>query len=111
MDVAVVGGTGAEGFGLTLRLARRRARRDDRIRGMPARAAASAEEATANSPAPRSADSPTPTRFAGAGVTLVTVPFAGAAAIYDGHPRRRTRAGRVVVDCTSPLMTAVGGRA
>ena len=43
-------------------------------------------------------------------VVFVTVPFAGQAMIYEAI-REALDPGTVVVDCTSPLMTAVGGRA
>jgi hypothetical protein len=46
----------------------------------------------------------------GAEVTIVTVPFEGAAMIYEGI-RDALPDGAIVVDCTSPLMSAVGGRA
>ncbi|TMK59823.1 MAG: hypothetical protein E6G54_04870 [Actinobacteria bacterium] len=41
---------------------------------------------------------------------FVTVPFAGQAMAYDTI-KDALAAGTVVCDCTSPLMTAVGGRA
>ena len=109
MDVAIVGGTGAEGFGLALRLAHAGHRRHDRLtrrreagaRGRARRVRCSVR--ASSSPAPRT---PRPSRPP---VVIVTVPFAGAAAIY-GAIERRARPDAVVVDCTSPLMTAVGGR-
>ena len=110
MDVAIIGGTGAEGFGLTLRLAQAGHRVTIGSRDAE-RAAAKAEEAVeilgphAHGRRRRERRRPPP-----APVVIVTVPFAGAAAIYESiAPSIRT--GTVVCDCTSPLMSAVGGRA
>jgi 8-hydroxy-5-deazaflavin:NADPH oxidoreductase len=108
MDIAVIGGTGEEGFGLSLRL------------GMAGRGviigsrseekgAASAERArelsggnidgTTNEKAAETAD-----------VIFVTVPYAGQSDVYRAI-KERVAVGKIVVDCTSPLATAVGGRA
>jgi len=108
MDVAIIGGTGAEGFGLTLRLAQ--AGHHVTIGSRDAdRAAAKAEEArgmigaTAVVAGAENADA------AGAPVVIVTVPFGGAAAIY-GAIAPALGPDTIVCDCTSPLMTSVGGR-
>ena len=110
MDVAVIGGTGAEGYGLTLRLARAGHRVTIGSRDA-ARGAAKADQArellganvtvegTDNASA--AAESP---------VVIVTVPFEGAAAIYEVIAPAITP-DTIVCDCTSPLMSAVGGRA
>jgi len=110
MDVAIVGGTGAEGFGLALRLAA--AGHDVAIGSRLAeKAAASAAEARgilgkdARVTGAVNADA-----VAGTPVVFVTVPFAGQAMIYEAIAATLEE-GTVVVDCTSPLMTAVGGRA
>lgn len=109
MDIAVIGGTGEEGFGLSLRLGKAGrhviigSRSDEK-------GAASAEKAreilgggevdgTTNQAAAQKAD-----------VIFVTVPFAGQADIYRSI-KDDVAAGKIVVDCTSPLATAVGGRA
>jgi len=110
MDVAVIGGTGEEGFGLTLRLGRAghhviigsrsaekgagRARDARDVLGPDAEV-----DGTTNEEAAASAE-----------VVAVTVPFAGQADIYRAikpsvHPNA------IVLDATSPLATAVGGRA
>ena len=109
MDVSIIGGTGAEGFGLTLRLAKAGHRVTIGSRDAD-RAAGKAEEAieilgphAQVVGAENAAAATTP-------VVLVTVPFEGAAAIY-GSIAPSIRTGTVVCDCTSPLMTAVGGRA
>ena len=110
MDVAIVGGTGAEGFGLALRLA---------VAGhhvtigsrLAEKAAASVEEAKgilgADAPVTGAVNADA---VVGKPVVFVTVPFAGQAMIYEAiSGTLEDRA--VVVDCTSPLMSAVGGRA
>lgn len=107
MRIAVVGGTGEEGFGLALRLAR--AGHDVTIGSRLAeKAAASVEEASSAGVAVAGATNAE--AVAGAEVVIVTVPFAGMAMIYDSI-RETLPEGVVVVDCTSPLMSAVGGRA
>jgi NADPH-dependent F420 reductase len=109
MDIAVIGGTGEEGFGLALRLGKAGRRviigsRSDE------KGAASAEKArellgggevdgTTNEAAADKAD-----------VVFVTVPFAGQADIYRSI-KHNVSPGKIIVDCTSPLATAVGGRA
>jgi NADPH-dependent F420 reductase len=106
MDVAIVGGTGAEGFGLALRLATAGHRVTIGSRAAE-KAAASVEEAKgilggdASIDGAVNADS-----VAGKAVVFVTVPFEGQALIKDA-----VGAETVLCDCTSPLMSAVGGRA
>jgi NADPH-dependent F420 reductase len=110
MDISVIGGTGEEGFGLTLRLARAgkhviigsrsaekgasRAADAVRILGGDANV-----EGTTNEEAAERGD-----------VVFVTVPYAGQADIYRAITDHVAE-GKIVVDCTSPLATAVGGRA
>ena len=110
MDVAIVGGTGAEGFGLALRLAK--AGHHVTIGSRSAeKAAASVEEAKAALGAHASVDGDVNAgSVAGKAVVFVTVPFEGQALIYDAI-KDAVGAETVVCDCTSPLMTAVGGRA
>jgi len=110
MEVAVIGGTGAEGFGLSLRLARvghhvtigsRDAQRgaDAARRAVEMLADTAQVTGTTNEDAAAAVD-----------VMMVAVPFAGQAEIYRsiaGSVRR----GAIVMDATSPLATAVGGRA
>jgi 8-hydroxy-5-deazaflavin:NADPH oxidoreductase len=110
MDVAIVGGTGAEGFGLALRLAK--AGHHVTIGSRSAeKAAASVKEAkgilgaSATIDGVVNADS-----VPGKSVVFVTVPFEGQALIYDAI-KDAVGAETVVCDCTSPLMAAVGGRA
>ncbi|HXF36489.1 MAG TPA: NADPH-dependent F420 reductase [Actinomycetota bacterium] len=107
MRVAVIGGTGAEGFGLSLRLARaghevvigsRSAERgaDAAARAREAVGDGARLEGTANEEA-----------AAGAELVVVTVPFAGQAEIYRSL-RPHVPPGRIVVDTTTPLASAVG---
>jgi NADPH-dependent F420 reductase len=110
MDVTVIGGTGEEGFGLTLRLAKAGrpvvigSRSKDKGESVAAKAreivgSGARVDGTTNEEAAERGD-----------VVFVTVPYAGQADIYRTI-RDRVPAGTVVVDCTSPLATAVGGRA
>ena len=110
MDVAIVGGTGAEGFGLALRLAR--AGHHVTIGSRVAeKAAASVQEAKTSLGPDASVDGDVNAgSVVGKPVVFVTVPFAGQAMAYDTI-KDALAAGTVVCDCTSPLMTAVGGRA
>ncbi len=109
MDIAVIGGTGDEGFGLALRLARaghhvtigsrseeRGAQAAEKARGLLGGDAAL--DGTANEAATAAAE-----------LVFVTVPYAGQADIYRSIAPH-VPAGRVVVDTTTPLATAVGGR-
>ena len=110
MSVVIVGGTGDEGFGLALRLARAGehviigSRSQERGEGAAQKATQILGdgvriEGTSNEEAVASADT-----------VVVTVPFAGQADIYRGLGSA-FRPGAIVCDCTSPLATAVGGRA
>lgn len=108
MDVAVIGGTGEEGFGLTLRLATaghhvmigsRDAERGAAAAAEAVRAVGGAIDGTTNVEA-----------AAAAPIVMVTVPFAGQADIYRSV-RDAIAPGTIVMDATSPLATAVGGKA
>jgi len=110
MDISVIGGTGEEGFGLTLRLARAghhaiigsrseekgstTAQKAVEILGGDAKVSGTTNELSAER----------------GEVVFVTVPYAGQADIYRAI-KDHVVAGKIVVDCTSPLATAVGGRA
>lgn len=109
MELAVIGGTGAEGFGLALRMGvaghhvvigSRDASRgaEAGVRAVELLGASATVDGTGNAEA-----------AAGADVLFVTVPFAGQAEIYRSI-KDAVRPGTVVVDATSPLATAVGGR-
>ena len=110
MDISIIGGTGEEGTGLTLRLARagNHVTIGSRSQEKGEAAAALARElighearvdGTTNEQAAASAE-----------VVLVTVPFEGQAGIYRAI-KPAVPAGSIVLDATSPLATAVGGRA
>jgi 8-hydroxy-5-deazaflavin:NADPH oxidoreductase len=110
MDVAVVGGTGAEGFGLALRLAAAGHHLTIGSRDA-ARGAESAAKASELAGATLDgADNATAAAAAGGdGVVAVTVPYEGQADIYRSI-KNTVAPGAVVLDATSPLATAVGGR-
>jgi NADPH-dependent F420 reductase len=109
MTVAIVGGTGDEGFGLALRLARsgERVVIGSRSEERGAEAAARAGE-TLGSDA-RIEGTENAESVAGADIVFVTVPYAGQADIYRSL-KEHWRADTIVCDATTPLATAVGGR-
>jgi len=110
MDVAIVGGTGAEGFGLALRLAGAGHRVTIGSR-VAEKAAASVDEAKSVLGADVPVDGAVNAEsVVGKAVVFVTVPFEGQAPIY-GAIESAIGSETVVCDCTSPLMSAVGGRA
>ena len=109
VNIAVIGGTGDEGFGLAVRLARA---------GHQVVIGSRSEErgAQAAERARRRLGDDTPvdgtsndTAAAGAELVFVTVPYAGQAEIYRSI-KDQVPPGRVLVDTTTPLATAVGGR-
>ena len=110
MRVAVVGGTGDLGFGIALRLAtagvevvigsREAPKAEDAVRR--------ALEALGGQPQLFGAENPE--AVARADVVFVTVPYAGQAGIYKSI-RDHVGNEAVVCDTTTPLATAVGGRA
>ena len=110
MELAVIGGTGAEGFGLALRLgaAGHHVTIGSRDAGRGAEAGARAVGLLGSEAQVRGTDNAE--AAAGADVLFVTVPFAGQAEIY-GSIKDAVRPGAVVMDATSPLATAVGGKA
>lgn len=109
MSVAIVGGTGDEGFGLAVRLA---------AGGTPvvigSRARERAEDAARRAREVVGPDAPVSgaenlRAVAGTEVVFVTVPFEGQAATYRTLEEHWPD-GVVVCDTTTPLATAVGGR-
>ncbi len=110
MDVAIVGGTGKEGFGLALRLAQagHRVTIGSRDAAKAATSVAEAKAQLGNNATIDGAENAEAVR--GKPVAIVTVPFAGQAATYE-QIREGLEPGAVVVDATSPLQAAVGGRA
>ena len=109
MNVAVIGGTGNEGFGLAMRLARA-----GNVVVIGSRSRDRGVEAAERARQILGDDTPVDgttneTAAAGAEVVIVTVPYAGQADIYRSI-KEQVPAGRIVVDTTTPLATAVGGR-
>lgn len=108
-SVAVIGGTGAEGFGLALRWSAAGiaivigSRDADR-----AKAAAARLRERTGSASVRGLENTEAASISD--VVVVTVPFAGQAAIYKSIAQH-VRADAIVVDCTVPLAVAVGGKA
>lgn len=109
MSIAIIGGTGDEGFGLALRLAAAGqdvvigSRAEDRGKGAAEKAAGilgqrltGTLDGTSNEKA-----------AAACPVVFVTVPFAGQAEIYKSI-KDALRADAIVCDTTTPLASAVG---
>jgi NADPH-dependent F420 reductase len=110
MDVAIVGGTGKEGFGLALRLlgAGHRVSIGSRSAERAAETVLRAREALGDDVQVEGGENAA--SVLGADVVAVTVPFAGMIEIYASIAEA-LRPGQVVLDATSPLMAAVGGKA
>jgi hypothetical protein len=110
MDVAIVGGTGAEGSGLALRLlgAGHNVTIGSRSAERAAEAVARAKETLGQDVPVDGAENPE--AVAGAAIVVVTVPFGGMIEIYESIASA-LQPGQVVLDATSPLMSSVGGRA
>jgi NADPH-dependent F420 reductase len=109
VNIAVIGGTGDEGFGLALRLARagHRVVIGSRSEERGAQAAERARQLLGDdTPVDGTSND---TAAAGAEIVFVTVPYAGQAEIYRSI-KDHVPPGRVLVDTTTPLATAVGGR-
>ncbi|MGA9159247.1 MAG: NADPH-dependent F420 reductase [Actinomycetota bacterium] len=109
MDISIIGGTGDEGFGLTLRLARAGHHVTIGSRSQE-KGSAAAEKARDLLGGRGEVEGTTNEAAAEAGVVIVTVPFGGQAEICRSI-KGAVKPGTIVVDCTSPLATAVGGRA
>ncbi|MET0800852.1 MAG: NADPH-dependent F420 reductase [Actinomycetota bacterium] len=109
MDVTIVGGTGAEGFGLALRLlgAGHRVTIGSRSADRAGEAVERTRQALGTEVEVVGAENAS--SVVGAEVVAVTVPFAGMIEIYASIGPA-LRSGQVVLDTTSPLMTAVGGK-
>ena len=110
MDIAIVGGTGDEGFGLAIRLA---------VAGVNvtigSRVLERAEQAAGRVREVAGADAPVggaenPDAVTGKEVVFVTVPYAGQADTYRSL-KEHWADGVIVCDTTTPLASAVGGRA
>ena len=108
LPVAVVGGTGDEGFGLALRWAKAGIEV-----AIGSRAASRAEEAAGRLrervPEARVSGAENGDAVAASDLVVVTVPYAGQAEIYRSIAPH-VRDGAVVVDCTVPVAAAVGAK-
>lgn len=108
--IAVLGGTGPEGFGLALRWARSGesviigSRDAGRAREAAARIQASVDNTAKVSGEENSA------ACAAADLLVLTVPFEGHCAVLK-QIRSAIRPGSIVIDTTVPLAASVGGRA
>lgn len=107
--VAIIGGTGEEGFGLALRWAKAGLEvtigSRDRARGEEA-----AQRLIAAVPDARAQGAANQDAAAAHDVVVVTVPFAGQATIYKSIADH-VREDAIVIDGTVPVSAAVGGRA
>jgi len=110
MDIAVIGGTGKEGYGLALRIAAagHRVTVGSRDAGRAADAAGRISAALGAGAEVDGDDNAGAVR--GRSVVIVTVPFSGMAEIYASIAPSLAREA-IVVDATSPLQAAVGGKA
>lgn len=107
-NIAVVGGTGAEGFGLALRWARAGetvtiGSRDSQ------RAAEAAARIKKQLPQAKVSGGENAAACAEADLIVLTVPFAGHASLVS-HLKPVIQAGAIVVDATVPLAASVGGK-
>ncbi|HZS51503.1 MAG TPA: NADPH-dependent F420 reductase [Bryobacterales bacterium] len=100
--IAIVGGTGAEGFGLALRFAAAGARvfigSRDKSRAQAAAARIPGAEGRLNPDAVREAE-----------IVILTVPLAAQISTLKSL-RQSFRSGAILVDATVPLEAAIGGR-
>jgi len=110
VDVAVIGGTGEEGFGLSLRLGKAGHRVIIGSRSADKGASRAADALGILGDGVRVEGTTNEDAAAAAELVVVTVPFAGQAEIYRSI-KPAVSAGKIVLDATSPLATAVGGRA
>lgn len=110
MDVAIVGGTGDEGFGLALRLCAAGVRVTIGSRALERAEEAAARVREAVGPEAPVGGAENPAAVSEAGVVFVTVPYAGQAATYRSL-KDHWADGAIVCDTTTPLASAVGGRA
>jgi NADPH-dependent F420 reductase len=110
VSIAVIGGTGEDGFGLVLRLAMagEHVVIGSRSEERGAAAATKAAEVLGDRlDGGRIEGASNETAAAGSDVVFMTVPYAGQAEIYRSI-RDSLRPGAIVCDATSPLATAVG---
>jgi NADPH-dependent F420 reductase len=109
MKIAIVGGTGSEGYGLALRWARAGEHivigsRDEQ------RALATADKIQKEVGSAQISGAENQQAVAGADVVVLTVPFQAHAATVR-HIKPALKPGVIVIDASVPLATAVGGKA
>jgi NADPH-dependent F420 reductase len=113
MPVAVIGGTGDEGFGLALRMAMAGeqivigSRAEERGQAAADKAKDILGMGTGSGSRGEISGASNQDAAAACEIVIVTVPFAGQAEIYKSI-RDSVRADAIVCDATSPLATAVG---
>ena len=105
--IAIIGGTGAEGFGLALRFARAGASIHVGSRDL-AKAQAAADRIRAAVPAADVEAGMNPDAVAGAEIAVLTVPLAAQIPTLKSL-RASLRPGTILVDATVPLEAAIGG--
>jgi NADPH-dependent F420 reductase len=107
--IAVIGGTGPEGFGLALRWARagESVIIGSRDAGRAREAAAKLQEAVGDANVSGEENS---AACAGADLLVLTIPFEGHCTLLK-QIRPAIRPGSIVIDTTVPLAASVGGRA
>jgi NADPH-dependent F420 reductase len=115
VSIAIIGGTGDEGFGLALRLSRAGeevvigSRSEDRGQAAADRAREILGLGSGSGGRGEISGAANQEAAAGCDVVFVTVPYAGQAEIYRSI-KQSFRPGALVCDTTTPLATAVGGR-
>jgi len=109
VTIAIIGGTGDEGFGLALRLTKagEEVLIGSRTEEKGAAAAARARELVGAVGGGSVEGTTNQDAAARSGIVFVTVPFAGQAEIYRSI-KDSLQADGIVCDATSPLATAVG---
>jgi 8-hydroxy-5-deazaflavin:NADPH oxidoreductase len=113
MTVAIIGGTGDEGFGLALRLAMGGeqvvigSRAEERGQAAAGKAREILGIGTGSGTRGEISGTSNEEAAAASEVVIVTVPYAGQAEIYRSI-KESVREGGIVCDATSPLATAVG---
>lgn len=113
MSVAIIGGTGDEGFGLALRLARAGeqvvigSRAEERGQAAAQKAADLLGLGSGSGTRGSIDGTSNEQAVAGSDVVFVTVPYAGQSEIYRSI-KDALRADAIVCDTTTPLATAVG---
>ena len=107
MTIAIIGGTGPEGFGLALRWAR--AGETVIIGSRDAQRASTTAAEIQKQASGKISGAENKTACESAEIVVLTVPFEGHAEMLK-HLKPALRPGQIVVDTTVPLAASVGGR-